>query len=59
MMPLTAAQPALASPDAGLLVNDLHSRLNLTRVDSVVRPRSVTELRTAVLNAMAKSGPLP
>lgn len=37
--------------ETGALVNDVHSQLNLTRVDSVVRPHNLDELRAAVLQA--------
>ena len=32
-------------------VNDIHSQLNLTRVARVVRPRSLDQLRAAILEA--------
>jgi FAD/FMN-containing dehydrogenase len=37
-----------AARDDPLLVNDVHSRLNPTRVDRVVTPRSLEELRSAI-----------
>jgi FAD/FMN-containing dehydrogenase len=42
---------AIPSVEAGLVVNDLHSQLNATRVDSIVKPRTVEELRGAVMHA--------
>ena len=40
---------AIPTVETGLVVNDLHSQLNLTRVDAIVKPRTVEELRTAQL----------
>jgi len=37
--------------DDGCVVNDVHSRLNPTRVSGIVRPRDVDELRDAVMTA--------
>ena len=36
---------------ASTLVNDIHSQLNATRVDAIVRPRTVGELAAAVAGA--------
>ena len=36
---------AIPEHDAGLLVNDVHSQLNATRVASIVKPRNVDELQ--------------
>src|SRR5581483_8745686 len=36
---------------SGMVVNDIHSQLNRTIVDRVLRPKSVDELRVAVLGA--------
>ena len=36
-----------------LVVNDLHSQLNATRVDAIVKPRTVDELQAAVAGARA------
>jgi FAD/FMN-containing dehydrogenase len=44
---------AIPEHDAGLLVNDIHSQLNATRVASVVKPRTVDELRKALVEAKA------
>jgi FAD/FMN-containing dehydrogenase len=50
------APAAVAAPEtrSGVLVNDVHSRLNPTRVADVVRPRSVEEARAAILRARAE-----
>lgn len=37
--------------EPGAVVNDIHSQLNATRVDRIVKPRSVDELRTAIASA--------
>ena len=37
--------------DTPELVNDIHSQLNLTRVDRIIRPVSADKLRKAVLDA--------
>jgi FAD/FMN-containing dehydrogenase len=44
---LTGVEPEVAST----LVNDIHSQLNATRVDAVVRPRDVSEMAAAVAHA--------
>jgi FAD/FMN-containing dehydrogenase len=44
---------AIPEHDAGTLVNDVHSQLNLTRVDAIVKPTSVEEVRAAILAARA------
>ncbi|MBI1874302.1 MAG: FAD-binding oxidoreductase [Acidobacteria bacterium] len=46
--PNASAIPAHA---ADALVNDVHSQLNLTRVDRIVKPMDIDELRTAVMRA--------
>ena len=43
------------NPTTGVLVNDVHSRLNTTRVDRVVQPRSLDELCRTVRGAEAVS----
>ena len=40
--------------DEGLLVNDVHSQLNATRVDAVVKPGTVDEVRAAVSRARSQ-----
>lgn len=37
--------------EPGTLVNDVHSQLNLTRVDRIVKPRDVAELQEAIASA--------
>ena len=44
---------AIPEQDAGLLVNDVHSQLNATHVASIVKPRTVNEMRRAILDAKA------
>lgn len=41
------------SPEQGIVVNDIHSQLNTTRVHRIFRPRSTLDLRQAVLAAAA------
>ena len=52
--PLLVRSPyesAIPEHDAGVLVNDVHSQLNATRVASIVTPRTVDELRQAIAGA--------
>jgi FAD/FMN-containing dehydrogenase len=49
-----AALPRPAAGADGVLVNDVHSKLNPTRVHSVVRPASVDDLAAAVRAARAE-----
>jgi FAD/FMN-containing dehydrogenase len=42
---------AIPARDPSLLVNDLHSQLNATRVDAIVKPTSVTELAGVIASA--------
>ncbi len=42
---------AIPEHEAGTIVNDVHSQLNATHVDSIVKPRDVAELRAAIVNA--------
>ena len=42
---------AIPTVETGLTVNDVHSQLNATQVDSIVKPRTVDELRAAVMHA--------
>jgi FAD/FMN-containing dehydrogenase len=44
---------AIPPVEAGLVVNDLHSQLNATRVEAIVKPRTVEELQAAVIGARA------
>uniref|UniRef100_UPI001250B336 FAD-binding protein n=1 Tax=Acinetobacter ursingii TaxID=108980 RepID=UPI001250B336 len=41
-----------------LLVNDIHSALNPTRVASIRQPRSVAEIRAVILEAAQKGVPV-
>jgi len=45
---------AIPDRDEGLLVNDVHSQLNATRVDAVVKPATVDEVRAAVSAARSQ-----
>ena len=52
--PLTVRSPsASAIPDASpsLIVNDIHSQLNATEVDAIVKPRSADEAGDAIARA--------
>lgn len=53
---VAAAAPAvvLDAREAGVLVNDIHSQLNATRVRDIVRPRSQGELIAAVRKTRGK-----
>src|SRR5215467_7819990 len=46
------------SPDDSLVVNDIHSQLNETRVDRILSPRSVTEIQAAVREARSLHKPV-
>ena len=53
---LRAGQPnvsAIPRDDAGLLVNDLHSQLNATRVAQIVKPATVADLQAVIERAGA------
>ena len=45
---------AIPPVETGLVVNDLHSQLNVTKVDAIVKPRTTEELRAAVMQARAE-----
>lgn len=52
--PLPVRSPyasAIPEEEAGLVVNDVHSRLNRTHVDAIFKPRDVEELRLAIARA--------
>ena len=54
--PMQAHSPdgsTIPEHDADLLVNDVHSQLNATQVAAIVKPRTVDELRRAVVEAKA------
>jgi len=42
---------AIPADDPGVIVNDVHSQLNATRVSCIVKPRTVEELRSSILEA--------
>ena len=42
---------AIPTVETSLVVNDLHSQLNATRVDAIVKPRTVEELQSEVMSA--------
>ena len=44
---------AIPEHDAGVLVNDVHSQLNATRVASIVKPHTLNEFRRAIVEAKA------
>jgi FAD/FMN-containing dehydrogenase len=48
------AQAPAASSGAEVVVNDVHSKLNETRVDRVVRPASVAEVQAVIRQAKAE-----
>ena len=45
---------AIPDQDDGPLVNDVHSQLNATRVDAIVKPQTVDEVRAAVSRARSQ-----
>jgi len=47
---LSAVRSGIAE-ERGVEVNDIHSQLNLTQVARVVRPKSLEQLREAILQA--------
>jgi FAD/FMN-containing dehydrogenase len=56
LVPRRGAIPVLsigAQGPAGVVLNDIHSQLNSTRVEKVLRPGTLDELRAAVLEAKA------
>jgi FAD/FMN-containing dehydrogenase len=56
--PLPVRSPyASAIPDRpdGTIVNDVHSQLNRTRVDEILRPESVEQLQAAIAQSRAQS----
>jgi len=54
-LPYASAIPA---HDLGLVVNDVHSQLNATRVHAIVKPASVTDVQRAVADAHAAGKPM-
>lgn len=54
-----ACRPAPRSvPDRGVVLNDVHSKLNRTRVASVVRPAGLEELQAAIGDSANRSVPV-
>jgi FAD/FMN-containing dehydrogenase len=49
-----AASPLPALNNSGALVNDIHSQLNTTRVDRVIKPRTANDLRSTMLTARSE-----
>jgi FAD/FMN-containing dehydrogenase len=49
---------AFAGADESLVVNDVHSQLNSTRVDRILKPNSLKDLQGAVLSAKSAKKPL-
>jgi len=49
---------AETAEDDGVQVNDIHSRLNQTRVRQIVRPRSIEAIRSAIRTAVDQSYPI-
>jgi FAD/FMN-containing dehydrogenase len=54
----TRAGPTQTPAGAGVVVNDVHSRLNATTVREVVRPVSVSDLEAAIGRARANAVPV-
>jgi hypothetical protein len=48
--PYTSAVPEQSS---GTIVNDVHSKLNRTQVDGIIRPESIEQLQAAIARAAA------
>ncbi len=53
-----SSQLAFGAADDSQVVNDIHSQLNRTRVDRILTPKNVKELRAAVLTAKSSKKPL-
>ena len=48
---LASMPPAGDAQDTGIAVNDIHSKLNSTRVSEIIKPNSEEQLRVALLEA--------
>src|SRR2546426_11757616 len=48
---LLASSPAWAADPGGVVVNDIHSQLNATRVESIVKPATIPEIQDVVRRA--------
>ena len=53
-----SVRPGTRGPRPDVVVNDVHSRLNQTRVREIVRPRSIDDLRDALAGATAAGIPV-
>lgn len=56
--PLPVRSPyasAIPNRDTALVVNDIHSQLNATRVAAIVKPREVEELQSAIVHARSSA----
>ena len=53
-----SSHAAYTGSDDSLTVNDIHSQLNRTLVDSIIKPRTVLELQEAVSKAKAAGKPV-
>lgn len=49
---------AQATSDKGVLINDVHSQLNETRVGALLRPKSLDDLEAAVRQARRRDNPI-
>lgn len=49
-----AVTSSRAPNNPGALVNDIHSQLNATRVDRIIKPRTANDLRATVLTARSE-----
>jgi FAD/FMN-containing dehydrogenase len=52
---LTAPQAVSAADSAGVVVNDVQSQLNATRVDRIIRPQSIDDIASALQVAERES----
>lgn len=55
---LAEVPPTGSNIVGGILVNDIHSQLNPTRVDQIFKPSSVDELRSVILTARSLGKPI-
>jgi FAD/FMN-containing dehydrogenase len=56
--PSASVIPDVEIGDAGVVVNDVHSQLNATRVDAIVKPRDVEEVIAAIARARSAGRPV-
>lgn len=54
------SKKALSKPvdDTGIVVNDIHSQLNRTVVDSIISPRSIGDIQTTIATAKSRRKPI-